>query len=70
MTWQVNNGDWTVEAHGQEGRLANFDFVIDLFKAAGMDVDGCALGNNDYPKAKVINFIADDVDETGLDKLF
>ena len=32
----VFNGDWTVEAHGSEGRLAHFDSIIEMFKAAGM----------------------------------
>ena len=32
----VNNGDWTSTSHGETGRLANFDGIIALFKAAGM----------------------------------
>ena len=32
----VNNGLWTAPAHGQAGRLANFDSIIEMFLAAGM----------------------------------
>lgn len=32
----VNNGDWTKESHGSEGRVGYFDHIIDMFKDAGM----------------------------------
>lgn len=39
--------------------------VRDVLKATGLDVDGMALGTNDVPGAKIVNFIAEDTDETG-----
>lgn len=39
--------------------------VRDLLGAAGLDVDGMALGKVTNPKAKIVNFEAEDADETG-----
>ncbi len=39
--------------------------VRDIFRAAGLDVDGMALGNTSHPKVKIVNFIGEDADETG-----
>jgi sulfite oxidase len=39
--------------------------VRDVLAAAGMDVDGLALNKVEYPEAKIVNFIAEDMDETG-----
>eukprot|EP00041_Stephanoeca_diplocostata_P033613 m.1115910 g.1115910 ORF g.1115910 m.1115910 type:complete len:687 (-) comp24373_c0_seq1:124-2184(-) len=39
--------------------------VRDVLKATGLDVDGMALGTTDVPAAKIVNFIAEDTDETG-----
>jgi len=39
--------------------------VRDLLRHAGLDVDEFALGNKEYPNAKICNFIAEDMDETG-----
>jgi sulfite oxidase len=39
--------------------------VRDLLGTCGMDVDGMALGKVQNPKAKIVNFEAEDQDETG-----
>eukprot|EP00941_MAST-03F_sp_MAST-3F-sp1_P006417 g6417.t1 len=39
--------------------------VRDIFREAGLDVDGMALGNVSHPKVKIVNFIGEDQDETG-----
>lgn len=40
--------------------------VRDVLGAAGMDVDGMSLGRVKNPKAKIVNFEAEDQDETGI----
>ena len=40
--------------------------VRDLLGDCGMDVDGMALGKVEHKDAKIVNFIAEDADETGV----
>jgi len=40
--------------------------VRDVLAECGLDVDGMALGKMQHPHLKMVNFIAEDVDETGV----
>lgn len=40
--------------------------VRDVLRAAGMDVDAISLGQKNTGGAKIVNFIAEDTDETGV----
>ena len=59
-----------VAPHWRNGAIGNAKWegprVRDVLRAAGMDVDGMALGEKGTSGMKIVNFIAYDEDETGV----
>ena len=58
-----------VAPHWRNGAIGNAKWggvrVRDILRACGMDVDGIVLGHKSLNGMKIVNFIAEDTDETG-----
>lgn len=58
-----------VAPHWRNGAIGNAKWggarLRDVLRACGMDVDGIVLGHKSLNGVKIVNFIAEDTDETG-----